>query len=404
MRWMFFLGLLSLIVMSFAPIAPPNTVQELQAQYRLLDALHTQGQLTDSVYVRERQALETWALERFDLNLQSGGLDQAVNAQRVDWLGSALYGAAALVLLAILAPLLRLLVTWGRRWLRFLWNWKPLRIALIQLGKFLIILWEPLAYSVLLGVLYLFPYELPVLVVSLILSSLVSYSVYHRVPKQQFQRFWTTMLAWLFTVIWGGLAYIFEHTWVGVLTVGALITSLGLALLPLPGLQWMKESKFQLSFALRMLVVSLILTLITALIFHIDVVPIFTHLRIPLRPFELGLTTLLPLAYFLSLTYLTVADIFRKTSAWKRHLMRLIVFLLTVITLVLAVIFQIGSLFWMSSFFIIFWLSERYYTLLYKTTGPILTGLLIAAGLATGGYWLKRSLPEVVQFLTQLGW
>lgn len=404
MRWMIFLGLLSLLLVSFTPIAPPNTIQELQAQYRLLEALHEQGQLRDSIYLQERQALEAWALERFDLDLQSHVLDQAVNAQRVDWLGSALYIAATLVLLAILAPLLQLLVRLGRRWLRLLWNWKPIRLVLIQLGKFLILIWEPATYFVLLAVLYLLPYELPILMVSLLLSSLTSFSVYIRVAPKQFKRLWATLLAWCFVVIWGCIAYWFDHTWVGVLSVGALLAALGLSLFALPNIKWLDYKKFQLRLMLQMLLISLGLTLLTALIFYIDAVPPLTALRLPLRPFEFGLTTLLPLAYFLSLMYLTLVDELYKASNGQRYALRFLTFSLTLLTLVLAVIFQIGSLFWMSAFFSIFWLSERYYRLLYKTTGPILTGLFIATGLTTGGYWLKRSLPEVVQFLADLGW
>lgn len=404
MRWMIFLGLLGFALVSFTPIAPPNTVQELQTQYRLLEALHEAGKLQDSVYMQESKALETWALERFNLDLKAPVLDQAVNAQRIDWLGSALYITAAFVLLIILAPLLQVLVRWGRRWLRLLWNWKLLRLVFFQLGVILVLIWEPATYLTLLAVLYFFPYELPILVVSLLLSCITSYSVYHRVSQKQFKQIGATILAWFFMILWGSIAYWFDHTWVGLLSVGALLTALGLSLLTLPGFKWLDYKKFQLRLMLQMLVLSLGLTILTTLIFYIDAIPTLFVFRLPLRPFELGLTTLLPLTYFLSLVYLTLADELYKVPNWQRYSLRFLTFSLTLLTLVLAVVFQIGSLFWMSAFFSIFWLSERYYTLFYKKTGPIPTGLFIATGLATGGYWLKRSLPEVVQFLTHLGW
>ena len=404
MRQLLFWGLLGLLLTSFAPVAPPNTVAELQAQYRLLDALHQRGQLADSVYAQERQALEAWALERFALDLQAGHLDQAVSAQRIDWLGSALYIAAAFIFLAILAPLLQLLAHWGRRWLRRLWGWQPLRLVLIQLGKAVSILWEPLAYCVLVAVLYFFPNEFSILVVSLLLSSLVSYSVYSRVPKERFDRIWGTGLAWFFTLVWSGIAYGFNHTWVGILSVGALITALGLSIWILPGMPWQNSQKLALGLVWRMMLVSLILTIGATFIFYIDFLPALTALRLPLRPFELGATTLFPLAYFVGLAYLTFADPLRRDQPWKRHLLRLFTLTLPLVTLSIALLFKIGSLFWMSAFFILFWSSERYYFLVYKKAGPIFTGLLMATLFATSGYWLKNFLPQVVIFLTSLGW
>ena len=403
MRWIALLGLCWMLC-SFTPLAPPSSIQELQAQYQLLQALHEQGQLPDSTFEAQTAALEQWSLERFDLDLNRQVLDQAVSAQRIDWLGSALYIGAALVLLMILGPLLRKLWLWGRNLLRRLWEWQPLRLLLIRLGKLAVMLWEPFSYVLCAGLLYAYPHELVVLLVSAVLSSLITYSIYSRQPEQKFTHNMGTLTAWILTLLWGGIAYYFDHTWVGVGAVGAFLAALGFVLFYLPGVEWGRFRHADRLMAQRMTILLLLLSVLSALIFNLDAVPALAALRLPLRPFEFGWTTLVPIAYFSSLGYLVFNVYGYKTSFWKRVLARLVGLGFAALTLVVAIVFQIGSLFWIGSFFTLILIIERYYDLFYKKIDPIWTGLLVALSLAAAGYALKQHLSTVVDFLAQLGW
>ncbi len=409
---------------SIAQSSTPSSVTELQAQYRLLLDLQATDQISATTFDSRAAQLQQIAEERFNLSLEGLAIEQAVTAQRVNWLASALYLAAALLVFLLLGPLLRKLWKPLRALFRTIWHLDIIRQlyrGLVQLAK---LLWEPLSYVILIACLWVYPNEWLLLLASFALGSLISYSVYSRrkqaavlsgesidqehidyyQEQQRYNQRAGTLSSWLVTLVWAGLAYYFDHAWVGFMAVAAFISSMGFAMVLWPGAIGIGFKRYDKVFVLRLTGIMLVLTVLAWLIFYTEYIPFLSALRQPLRVYEVGLLSLVPLVYFLGLGYTAFFVYGRKTAVYQQILARIFAFSMGYLTVALGLLYGIGSLFWIGLFFMTWFAVDLYFELVFRKIDVVWSGLVLAGLLGGAGYWLKNNLSTVLEFAVGLGW
>lgn len=390
---------------SFSPTSDPTTVAELQAQYRLLVDLQTTQEISSTVFETRAAHLQEIAQERFNLSLGNLEMEQASTVQRVNWLVSALYVAAALLALLFLLPFVLLLLKPFRKLLLQFWHLRSVQQLIKTLKKWFLLLWEPLTYLSLIAALVFYPVEWMVLFVSFAFGSLISYSVYSRRNKDtKKSKQNNTLASWIITLVWAIIAYYFDNAWIGFMATAAFISSMGFVLFMWPGSIVIGFKEYKNTFILRLTAIMFVIMTLAVLIFHTEYIPFLTALRQPLRVYEVGLLSLVPLVYFLGLGYSAFFTYGRKASIYKQVLARVISFTLGYFTLAVGLLYGIGSLFWVGLFFMLWFTADLYFELVYRRINIIFSGIILALCLGAAGNWLQNNLSLVLEFSTKLGW
>lgn len=400
--YLLFLTLLPFLY-SFSPTNEPTTVAELQAQYRLLVDLKEQQEIAPAVFETRAAQLQTIASERFNLSLEGLAMEQALTAQRVNWIASALYVAAALLVFLLLGPLLRKLWKPFSYFLRQFWHLEFIKKMVHLLRQLVVLLWEPLAYVGLLTCITLYPAEWLVVLATFALGSLISYSVYARRGEKQEQTY-GNLASWIITVVWAGLGYYFDNAWIGFMAVGAFISSMGFVMVMWTRTIGIGFKEYTPLFILRLTGIMLVIMVLAWLIFHTDYVPALTALRQPLRVYEVGLLSLVPLVYFLGLGYTAFFTFGRKAAVYKQVLARVVAFGAGYLTVAIGLLYGIGSLFWIGLFFMLWFTVDLYFEVIYRKIDVVWSGLVLALCLGGAAYWLRANLSLVLEFAVGLGW
>ena len=404
MRLYYFLLLVFIpFIYSFSPASDPSTVEELQAQYRLLVDLQEAKQISPVVFEERTAHLQTLAQEQFNLSLDNLEMKQAATVQRVSWVVSALYVAAAILGFVFLMPFIVLLLKPFRRIIAEIWHLEAVRKLYAFLKKLFILCWEPASYIILVTGLWKFPTEWMVTLVALLLGSLISYSVYSRrgkTPKEKAGN----LASWIITIVWGALAYYFDNAWIGFMAVGAFISSMGFVMLMWPGVIGIGFKKTSKAFILRLTSIMFVIMAIAVLIFQTNYIPLLTTLRQPLRVYEVGLLSLVPLVYFLGLGYTAFFAYGRKEALYKQVLARVIAFATGYLSVATGLFYGVGSLFWIGLFFMLWFTADLYFEVVYKRINVVFSGMILALCLGIAAYWLQNNLSLVLEFSAQLGW
>ena len=390
---------------SFSPTSDPTTVAELQAQYRLLVDLQTTQEISATVFETRATHLQEIAQARFNLSLDNMGMEQASTVQRVNWLVSALYVAAAVLALLFLMPFVLLLLKPFRKLILQFWHLRHVQQLVKTLKRWFLLLWEPLTYLGLIAALVFYPVEWMVLFVSFAFGSLISYSVYSRRDKNaKKSKQNNTLASWIITIIWAVIAYYFDNAWIGFMATGAFISSMGFVLFMWPGFIVIGFKEYKNTFILRLTAIMFVIMTLAVLIFHTEYVPFLTALRQSLRVYEVGLLSLVPLVYFLGLGYSAFFIYGRKAPIYKQVLARVISFTIGYLTLTAGLLYGIGSLFWVGLFFMLWFTADLYFELVYRKINIVFSGIILALCLGAAGNWLQNNLSLVLEFSTKLGW
>jgi hypothetical protein len=381
----------------FADNYEPKDVTELQAQYNLLIDLRNEESISEAIFEEKTTYLKGLATEKFKVDIEGLELQQIVPAQRIDWIGSAFYVISALLLLAILGPLLTLLLRPIVKLFRVLIDHKIVKIVLRAIRIFIKKTWEAIAYISLFLLLYFVPNEYSVLVASFALGSLVSYSIYHRKGKTK-AIVYSTIGSWILTILWGGIAYFYDNSFVGFLAVSSFISSIGFAFYMDSGLIMIGFKKDNTPFVLRLTLITFTLTILSWLIFYTNYIPLLSALKPPLRVFEVGMTSLIPMVAFLGLFYINYIYRFKKNPI-KKIVTESLALLAALSVLTIALVYGIGNMFWIGFLFTIWFSSDKYYWFVYKKVDFVWAGLILAALLAGTGYFIKTNLPMIMEHL-----
>jgi len=397
----FFLVLLFVLPLSsFADDYEPKDISELQAQYNLLIDLRNEKEISESIFIEKTEHLKQLATNKFHINIDGLELQQIVPAQKIDWIGSAFYLISALLVLLLLAPLLRKLAKPFAKLVKlitaFFVNNKIFQLIVRYTLEFVYRTWEVFSYFILGFSLYYFNNEFIVLLVSFLSGSLLSFSIYSRRNKEK-RELYSNITSWSLTLLWATIAYLFDNGFVGFMAVAAFISSIGFAMFMLPGMIGIGFKKNNAPFVLRLTGITFFLSLFSWLLFYTNYIPALATLKDAMRPFEVGMVSLIPLVYFLGLGYMTF---FLYRKQWKLKIIcELIALVSGVFVLTIALLYGIGSMFWIGLLFMTWDAIDKYHELVYKRVDFVWAGLIFAGILGGTGYLIKSNIAPIMQYL-----
>ncbi len=402
-RFVYFCFLLCLCAIARAEEYVPKDVSEIRAQYALLQGMQQAGEISPDTFARRSQALIVLAEKEHDIKLEENELAQITSIERFDWLGSTLYVLSAILVLVLLGPLVKKISRPFMRYLHaliyFFRNNHIIRYLARKLLAFIEWSWEFFAYLILALALYFFGHEYVVLLVSFLLGTLVSLSVFTRVKESLRERF-SKITSVILTMLWGGIAVYFANELVGFMAVAAFVTSIGFIIVFSPRTIGIGFSECSESYILSLTRFTFVLTLFTWLLFYTDYIPALASAKDIMRVFRVGMTSLIPLTYFVGLGYLSfVVSHSSKTTAIIRELVSLAS---GISILIISLFYNIPNMFWIGLFFMAWDLVDKYYTYIYKRMEFVWAGLILAIFLGVSGYLLKANIDAVMDILKPL--
>ncbi len=403
-RFVYFCFLLCLCAVSQAEEYVPKDVSEIRAQYALLQGLQQAGEISADTFKQRSQALIVLAEKEHHIKLEENELAQITSIERFDWLGSTLYVLSAILVLVLLGPLVKKLARPFMRYLHvliyFFRNNQLIRYLARKLLAFIEWSWEFFAYLILASALYFFGHEYVVLLVSFLLGTLVSFSVFFRISELRREHF-SKITAFILTILWGGIAVYFDNELVGFMAVAAFVTSIGFIIVFSPRTIGIGFSECSEGYILSLTRFTFVLTLITWFLFYTDYIPALAPVKEIMRVFRVGMTSLIPLTYFVGLGYLSfVVRHSSKTTAIIRELVSLVS---GISILIISLLYNIQNMFWIGLFFMAWDLLDKYYTYIYRRMEFVWAGLILAIFLGVSGYLLKANIDTVMNVLRPLG-
>ena len=368
MRFVFIL-LIFLPFISQAAEYRPDSAAELRAQYQLLLELKAEAAVTDAVFNEKSENLKQQAYSRFQISLEDMPVASATE-QRIDSFTSALYSISALLLLALIAKIM---------------------------SHFPAGLNETLVYVASSLTLLVFRQEYTVLVAGFSLAAVLAYSINSRMEDSGKARQWT---GWLLMLVLGILAWCFDNSIFGVASVIALVYSLGFVMLITPGMIAVGVEDTRISVVLRLAVTCLVLTLLAWLIFYTTWLPDLLPLKQRIQAFELGMLTVLPLAYFTALGYLSFFLL--KSRFWLRFTAELLALVSGLSVIILALLYQLDTMFLVGTVFMLWNFMDKFYQLVYKRVSFTTACTLFAVIFGGSAAIIKSNMAVIMPHLAFL--
>lgn len=382
--------------LSFAKNYEPKDISELRAQYNLLVDLRNDEAISESVFDTRATALKQLATEKYHVNPDGLDLKQIVPAQRINWIGSALYIISALLVLGLFVPLLAKLRRPFKALLKFLIDNDCFQKIARQVLGFITKTWEFFAYASLLSALCYFDNEYIVLLVSFSSGSLISYSILAR-RNREGRKLSGNIISWILTCAWAAIAYFYDNGFVGFMSVAAFVSSIGFVMVMFPGVIGIGFQKDNAVFILRLTGIAFVLSLFSWLLFYTDYIPALVSLKEQMKVFEVGMVSLIPLVYFCGLGYMTFF-LYRRQLP-KKIVCEFISLVSGVFVLTVALLYGIGSMFWIGLLFMTWDAVDKYYELIYKRMDFVWAGLVFAAILGVFGYQIKTNMVTIMYTL-----
>jgi hypothetical protein len=374
----------------------PRDVSELRAQYNLLVDLRNDKAISESVFETKTTELKQLATEKFNVNFDGLELKQIVPAQRIDWIGSALYIISAILVLSLLVPLLAKFRKPIIALIRFMINNDFFKNLTRQLIRLIVKTWEFFAYATLLLALYNFDNEYVVLLVSFLSGSLISYSILSRRDKEGKKQS-GNIISLILTLLWAAIAYFYDNGFVGFLSVASFISSIGFVVIMFPGVIGIGFKENKAGFVLRLTGIAFILSIFSWLLFYTSYIPSLVSLKEQMRVYEVGMVSLIPLVYFCGLGYLTF--FWYRRHFWIKIFSEFIALVSGIFVLTVALLYGIGSMFWIGLFFMTWDAVDKYHELIYKRVDFVWAGLIFAAILGGVGYHIKNNMVTIMNAL-----
>ena len=396
MKYLFLFVFICIPIFSFAQNYEPKDVSELRAQYNLLVDLRNDKAISESVFETKTTELKQLATEKLNVNLDGLELKQVVPAQRIDWIGSALYIVSAILVFALLVPLMAKFRKPIIALIRFMINNEFFKNLARLSVKFVVKTWEYFAYATLLLALYYFDNEYVVLLVSFTSGSLISYSILSR-RNQEDKKLSANSISWILTILWAAIAYFYDNGFVGFLSVASFVSSSGFVMIMFPGVIGIGFKKTRADYVLRLTGIALVLSLFSWLLFYTNYIPALASLKEQMKVFEVGMVSLIPLVYFCGLGYLTF--FWYRRHLWIKIVSELIALGSGVFVLTVALLYGIASMFWIGLFFMTWDAIDKYHELIYKRVDFVWAGLIFAAILGAFGYHIKNNMVTIMNAL-----
>jgi len=403
LRFVYFWFLFCFCAMVQADEYIPKDVSEIRAQYSLLQSMHQAGEISADTFKQRSQSLIILAEKEHNIHLDENELAQITSIGRFDWLGSTLYVLSAILVLVLLGPLVKKLSRPFLRYLRaliyFFRNNQVIRYLVHKLIAAINFSWEFFSYLVLAAALYFSGHEYVVLLVSFLLGTLVSFSVFNRVNESLRERF-SKITSIILTILWSGIAVYFDNELVGFMAVAALVTSIGFIIVFSPRAIGIGFSECSERYILSLTRFTFVLTLFTWFLFYTDYIPALASAKEIMRVFRVGMTSLIPLTYFVGLGYITF--VVHHQSRAVAIIRELVSLASGISILIISLFYNIQNMFWIGLFFMMWNLIDKYYTYIYKRMEFLWAGLILAIFLGVSGYLLKTNIDIVMDILKPL--
>lgn len=361
--------LILLPTISFATEYTPDSAAELRAQYQLLLELKAEDAITEAVFNEKSESIKQQAYSRYQISLEDMPSASATE-QRIDSFTSALYSISALLLLALVAKIM---------------------------SYFPAILNEALVYVASTVTLLAFHQEYVLLVAGFSLAGVLAYSVNIRIENSGTARRWT---GWLLMLVLGLLAWCFDNSVFGVCSVIAFVYSLGFVMLITPGMIAVGVNETRIVVVLRLAFACLLLTLLAWLIFYTTWLSALMPVRQTLHAFELGMLTVLPLAYFTALGYLSFFLL--KHRFWLRFIAELAALISGLAVIIIALLYQLDTMFWVGAVFMLWNLMDKFHELVYKRVSFTAACTLFAVIFGGSAAIIKSNMAIIMPHLTFL--
>ncbi len=400
----FFIFLLLLIpIISAADSYDPQNIVELRAQYNLLIDLRNSKEISEAIYNEKIAHLEHLATEKFNVNIDNLDLLKIVPTQKIDWIGSTFYLISALLVFLLISPLFfKLKGPFFKLFKTITYFFSDNRLFKFLLKctlKFIHYTWEIIAYLMLAFALYYFNNEYIILLTSFLSGSLISYSIWSRKGDRKREAH-SNIISWSLTFLWAAIALWGDNSFVGFMSVAAFISSIGFSMFMFSGMIEIGFKKDNSVFVLRLTGIAFFLSLFSWLFFYTTYLPILAPLEEGMRVFETGMVSLIPLVYFLGLGYMTFF-LFQNRKGLK-IICELTAFFSGVFVLLIALMYGIGSMFWIGLLFMTWFAIDKYYELVYKRMDFVWAGLILAGILGGTGYLIKSNITTVMEHLVFL--
>lgn len=402
-KGIFLVILVAIPGLCFANSYEPEDVSAIRAQYNLLVELKNGEEISDDVFNARTNSLKDLAQNKFNISLESLDLQQIVPAQKIDWLGSAMYVISSILVTVLVVPF----------FLKFKIHIKVILLKIYQAiinNKVLVALarsfasfikrfWEHLSYLILFTVLYFFRNEYVVLLVSLLLGSLVSYSILIR-NKNLKKDNYVKIVSYCQTLIWGGMAYLFNNGFIGFLAVASFVSSLGFVVTMSPRLLSIGFLKDDRASIAKLTAITFLLSIFSWLLFYTSYIPQLDIIRNQVGAFRVGMVSFVPMVFFVGLGYMTF--FLYKRDYVVRLFLELNALVLGGGVLLIAFMYEINSMFWIGAFFMTWDIIDKYYELVYKKVDWVWFGFSLAAVLGGGGYLIKSNIASITSALAFL--
>lgn len=368
MRFIFIL-LIFFPFISLATEYTPDSAAELHAQYQLLLELKAEDAITAAVFNEKSESIKQQAYSRYQISLEDMPSTSATE-QRIDSVTSALYSISALLLLALIAKIM---------------------------SHFPAGLNEILIYIASIATLLVFHQEYVVLTAGFSLAAVLAYSINSRIEDLGKARRWT---GWLVMLVLGILAWCFDNRIFGVCSVTAFVYSLGFVMLVTPGLIAVGVDEARIAVVVRLAFACLLLTLLAWLIFYTTWLPALMPVKKILHAFELGMLTVLPLAYFTALGYLSFFLL--QSRFWLRFIAELAALISGLGIIVIALLYQLDTMFWVGAVFMLWNLMDKFHELVYKRVSFTAACTLFAVIFGGSAALIKSNMTVIMQHLAFL--
>lgn len=384
-----FVFMLCLPSLSVSAQYEANSPDELQAQYQLLLELKAENAISEDVYTEKSTFLLQQADTKFHLDLDSGTSNSDIpigneehqpskrpssaseTKQRIDSFTTTLYVISALLLLALVGKVMS--------------HFPPL-------------LNELLIYSASILSLIFFHYEYWLLVAGFSLGSVISYSILSRISDDKEETKW---VGWPLAITFAVLTLIFDNSIFGFCSILALLSTFGFIILIAPGRVTVGTQNDRITQSVYLTALSFTLTLLAWLVFYTDWFSPLLELRQPLQSFELGMLTLLPLAYFSGISQLSFFLL--KERPWLRFSAELIGILSEIIVVTIALLYELQTMFWVGALFLMWNFLDKFYRLVYRHVSYVSGCTLFALFFAGIGALIKSNIDAIMPYLQFLG-
>ena len=399
----------------------PRSPQELRAQYALVVELRGAGRLDEPSAAAELSRLEAVAKDKFSLTLSASDLGLVVQTQKIQWFAAGLRLIGILLGLAVAVPLARSIFVdvlrplwnklqlilrplWERLWPSVLALLRSLRDFSVAAAKKVVELarrvpdwvYEAFAYALVGALLLIARSEYAAVIGAALLPAVMAASF------QQHFSGWdqTRKTSWISGVsflAWTLATFLHASSILGFMSVAALMFWLGFAISVFPGTISFGFRERKVEYFARTSAVSLFLLVFAWLTFYTRVFPPGLGLEKNLGYFRYGIFSIGSMGYYLGLLILS--------SPWcgdeNKFYVAANVAALTTGPLFLCVAFldDVGFHFWVCVFYLVFLLTEKYYTFVLSRLGRIWGGALAAALFSLGGWWLRENMARVTVFL-----